>query len=69
MSRRPPKTRSESEGGPRRGPRFSERRKTMKSFNVMLKREKVEALEAKLKAEGRTKAEWLDEKVDEELGK
>nr|DAQ34071.1 MAG TPA: hypothetical protein [Caudoviricetes sp.] len=48
---------------------FRERRKTMKSFNVMLKREKVEALEAKLKAEGRTKAEWLDEKVDEELGK
>ena len=47
---------------------FRERRKTMKSFNVMLKREKVEALEAKLKAEGRTKAEWLDEKVDEELG-
>ena len=45
---------------------FRERRKT---FNVMLKREKVEALEAKLKAEGRTKAEWLDEKVDEELGK
>lgn len=55
MSRRPPRTRSKSEGGPELGPRFS--------------REKVEALEAKLKAEGRTKAEWLDEKVDEELGK
>ena len=38
-------------------------------FNVMLKREKVEALEAKLKAQGKTKADWLNEKVDEELSK
>lgn len=48
---------------------FRQRRKTMKQFNVMLKREKVEALEIKLKAIGKTKAEWLNEKVDEELGK
>lgn len=41
----------------------------MKQFNVMLKRDKVEALEAKLKAQSKTKAEWLNEKVDEELGK
>ncbi len=38
-------------------------------FNVMLKREKVEALEAKLRILGRTKADWLNEKVDEELSK
>ena len=55
--------------GKSRAEYFRERRKAMKSFNVMLKREKVEALEAKLKTEGRTKAQWLDEKVDEELGK
>ncbi len=48
---------------------FRERRKTMKQFNVMLKREKVEALEAKLRIQGRTKADWLNEKVDEELSK
>ena len=48
---------------------FRQRRKTMKQFNVMLKREKVEALEVKLKAIGKTKAEWLNEKIDEELGK
>lgn len=48
---------------------FRERRKTMKQFNVMLRREKVEALEAKLKAKDKTKADWLNEKVDEELGK
>lgn len=48
---------------------FRERRKTMKQFNVMLKREKIEALEAKIKAQGKTKVEWFEEKVDEELGK
>ena len=41
----------------------------MKQFNVMLKREKVEALEAKLRILDRTKADWLNEKVDEELSK
>ena len=48
---------------------FRERRKTMKQFNVMLNREKIEALEAKIKAQGKTKVQWLEEKVDEELGK
>lgn len=48
---------------------FRERRKTMKQFNVMLKKEKVEALERKLKEQNKTKASWLEEKVDEELGK
>ncbi len=48
---------------------FRERRKTMKQFNVMLNREKIEALEAKIKAQGKTKVQWFEEKVDEELGK
>ncbi|MCI9597919.1 MAG: hypothetical protein HFE75_11620 [Firmicutes bacterium] len=48
---------------------FRERRKTMKQFNVMLKKEKIEALEEKIKQQGKTKVEWFEEKVDEELGK
>ena len=48
---------------------FRERRKTMKQFNVMLKREKIEALEKKIKQQGKTKVEWFEEKVDEELSK
>jgi hypothetical protein len=48
---------------------FRERRKSMKQFNVMLKREKVEALEQKLNEQGKTKVAWLEEKVDEELSK
>lgn len=46
---------------------FRERRKTMKQFNVMLKKEKMEALEEKIKKQGKTKVEWFEEKVDEEL--
>ena len=55
--------------GKSRAEYFRERRKTMKQFNVMLDREKIERLEMKLAGQVRTKAEWLNEKVDEELGK
>lgn len=48
---------------------FRERRKTMKQFNVMLPKEKVEALEKRIKSQGKTKVQWFEEKVDEELGK
>lgn len=41
----------------------------MKQFNVMLPKEKVEALEARIKLQGKTKVQWFEEKVDEELGK
>lgn len=47
---------------------FRERRKTMKQFNVMLKKEKIEALEEKIKQQGKTKVEWFEEVVDRELG-
>lgn len=47
---------------------FRERRKTMKQFNVMLKKEKIEALEAEIKNQGKTKVEWFEEIVDKELG-
>lgn len=33
----------------------------------MLKREKVEALENKIKEQGKTKVEWFEEIVDKEL--
>lgn len=39
----------------------------MKQFNVMLSKEKIEALEKKIKEQGKTKVEWFTEKVDEEL--
>ncbi|WP_295751214.1 hypothetical protein, partial [uncultured Oscillibacter sp.] len=48
---------------------FRERRKILKQFSVLSQRERVEALEAKLKAQGKTKVQWFEEKVDEELGK
>ena len=41
----------------------------MKQFTVMLKREKMEAFEEKLKQRGITKVSWFEKKVDEELGK
>lgn len=46
---------------------FRERRKTMKQFNVMLKREKIEALEEKIKLQGKSKVEWFENVVDKEL--
>ena len=39
----------------------------MKQFNVMLKREKIEALESKIKEQGKTKVEWFEGVVDKEL--
>lgn len=41
----------------------------MKQFNVMLKREKIEALEEYIKNLGQSKTEWFEKKIDEELGK
>lgn len=41
----------------------------MKQFNVMLKKEKIEALENLLAKQNKTKTQWFEEKVDEELGK
>ena len=48
---------------------FRERRKAMKQFSVLIKREKAEALESKLEKDRKSKAEWLNEKIDEELSK
>ncbi len=46
---------------------FRERRESRKSFNVLLDREKAEKFELKLKEIKKSKAQWLNEKIDEEL--
>ena len=47
---------------------FRERRKAMKQFTVMIKREKLEAFEEHLKDKGVSKVSWFEGKVDEEIG-
>lgn len=47
---------------------FKERRKTIGQFNISVPREKLNALEEKLKEKGKTKTQWLNEKIDEEIG-
>lgn len=49
---------------------FKERRKEKdtKAFYVEVERSKMEKLESKLSQNNRTKKEWLNEKIDEELG-
>jgi hypothetical protein len=48
---------------------FRQRRESRKSFNVLLEKTKAEKFEQKLKELKKTKAEWLNEKIDEELKK
>ena len=47
---------------------FKERRNKYKSFNVEVERNKMERFEEKLIQECTSKAEWLNKKIDEELG-
>ncbi len=54
----PPKSRAEY---------FRKRRETIGQFNVSVPVEKIRALEKKLQKKGRTKTQWLNEKIDEEL--
>lgn len=48
---------------------YRKRRETIGQFSVPLSREKLNALTEKLKEQEKTKTQWLNEKVDEELGK
>lgn len=48
---------------------YRKRRETIGQFSVPLSREKLEALTKKLNEQNKTKTQWLNEKVDEELGK
>lgn len=48
---------------------FKERRKTIGQFSVSVPREKLEAFDKKLKEMGISKTAWLNQKIDEEIGK
>ena len=48
---------------------FKDRRSRFKSFTVEVEREKMERFEEKLRNSETTKAEWLNKKIDEEIGK
>ena len=43
------------------------RREKQKTFSVAVDREKMLRFEKKISEQGKTKSEWLNEKIDEEL--
>ena len=45
------------------------RRESRKTFSVVVDRTKLEQFEKKLQSKNRTKSQWLNEKIDEELSK
>jgi hypothetical protein len=47
---------------------FRERRKSLKQFIVMVDKDRFVRLDDKLKSQGKTKTEWLNAKIDEEIG-
>ena len=48
---------------------FRKRRETVGQFNVSVPKEKLDKLVKKLDEQKITKTQWLNEKIDEELGK
>ena len=48
---------------------YRKRRETVGQFSVPVAREKLDALTEKLKKQEKTKTQWLNEKIDEEIGK
>ena len=48
---------------------MKQRREKTRNFSVELDREKFDKLEEKLSEKGMTKKEWLNNKVDEEIGR
>lgn len=48
---------------------YRKRRETVGQFSVPVSREKLKALSEKLEAQNKTKTQWLNEKIDEELSK
>lgn len=48
---------------------FRKRRETRKQFMVLLDKELLDEFDKKVKSMGKTRAEWLREKIAEELGK
>lgn len=48
---------------------YRKRRETIGQFSVSVSRDKLKALTDKLAKQGKTKTQWLNEKIDDELGK
>lgn len=48
---------------------YRKRRETIGQFSVPVARDKLKAISEKLQEQGKTKTQWLNEKIDEELGK
>ena len=48
---------------------YRKRRETIGQFSVSIPRDKLDALTVKLDEQNKTKTQWLNEKIDEELGK
>ena len=48
---------------------FKKRRESIKIFSVLLDKEKAEKFEERLEIINKTKSQWLNEKIDEELNK
>lgn len=48
---------------------FKERRKSTKAFYVEIEKEKMEKFEDNLNSKSKSKKEWLNEKIDEEIKK
>jgi len=48
---------------------FRKRRETIGQFNVSIPKDKLLLLEDCLKEQGKTKTQWFNEKVEEEIGK
>ncbi len=48
---------------------YRKRRETIGQFSVPIAREKLIALTDKLNQQKKTKTQWLNEKIDEELSK
>ena len=48
---------------------MKDRRANFKAFHVEVEKERMKRLEDRLDQQGKTKKQWLDEKIDEELGK
>lgn len=48
---------------------MKKRRETIGQFSVSVQKEKLNALSKKLEKQNKTKTQWLNEKIDEELRK
>ena len=48
---------------------MKQRRENKKSFSVLIDKEKFDKLEDKLQNDNKTKKQWLEEKIDEDLKK